>query len=497
MTPFGWRVASAIVGSLMVMVMIRLARRVTRSTLLGLVAGLLMCFDGLQLVLSRLALLDIFLAFFVLCAVSCMVADRDWVRDRLAPAVPSGTPAVAGRVGPAAAVAALAAGDRRLLGPGARHQVVGAVPAGGVRAADVGLGRRRAPLVRRTTGAAEVGRHRRPPGPGLRRAAPAADLRRHLDRLAAARRGLRAAPLQHAVRPLLGQLPAPRRARLLPRAVAVAALAVALPPRRLRLPHRASSTTASTSTSPTRGAGWCSTARSGWTPSSTSSPASRAAPRRRARPACARCCCSATRWCGGSPRSPPCGRCSAGSRAATGATAWSSSASLVTWLPWLRYDDRPIFSYYAVTILPFLILGATCCSARCWDAPTPQPCAGPSGPPAVGCVVVLVAALVRVVLADLDRPAGDQPRVGAADVVPPLDLAGRGAGSGAEACALGGLRARRARTGCAGDGDGAAVAALLGGHPRDGEGDDEHADDSRAAGPRQVRQTTSWSSPLG
>ena len=90
MTPFGWRVASAVVGSLMVMVMIRLARRVTRSTLLGLVAGLLMCFDGLQLVLSRLALLDIFVAFFVLCAVSCMVADRDWVRARLARVVPDG-----------------------------------------------------------------------------------------------------------------------------------------------------------------------------------------------------------------------------------------------------------------------------------------------------------------------------------------------------------------------------------------------------------------------
>ncbi len=95
LTPFGWRVASAIVGALMVMVMIRLARRVTRSTLLGVVAGLLMCFDGLQLVLSRLALLDIFVAFFVLCAVSCMVADRDWVRARMARAVGPGT-----RLGP-------------------------------------------------------------------------------------------------------------------------------------------------------------------------------------------------------------------------------------------------------------------------------------------------------------------------------------------------------------------------------------------------------------
>jgi dolichyl-phosphate-mannose--protein O-mannosyl transferase len=84
MTPFGWRLASAIIGSLMVLVMVRLARRVTGSTLLGLVAGLLMCFDGLQLVLSRLALLDIFEAFFVLCAVACLVADRDWFRARLA-----------------------------------------------------------------------------------------------------------------------------------------------------------------------------------------------------------------------------------------------------------------------------------------------------------------------------------------------------------------------------------------------------------------------------
>lgn len=91
MTPFGWRIVPAVVGSLMVLVMIRLARRVTGSTLLGLVAGLLMCFDGLHLVLSRLALLDIFVAFFVLCAASCMVADRDWGRERLARLVPSGS----------------------------------------------------------------------------------------------------------------------------------------------------------------------------------------------------------------------------------------------------------------------------------------------------------------------------------------------------------------------------------------------------------------------
>jgi len=84
MTPYGWRFVPAVVGALMVFVMIRLTRRVTGSTMLGLVAGVLMCFDGLQFVLSRLALLDIFVAFFVLCAVSCLVADRDWFRARLA-----------------------------------------------------------------------------------------------------------------------------------------------------------------------------------------------------------------------------------------------------------------------------------------------------------------------------------------------------------------------------------------------------------------------------
>ena len=83
MNPFAWRTASAIVGTLMVLLMIRFVRRVTGSNLLGLTAGVLMCCDGLQFVLSRLALLDIFCAFFILLAVHCMVLDRDWGRRRM------------------------------------------------------------------------------------------------------------------------------------------------------------------------------------------------------------------------------------------------------------------------------------------------------------------------------------------------------------------------------------------------------------------------------
>jgi dolichyl-phosphate-mannose-protein mannosyltransferase len=89
MDPFGWRIAACVVGSLMILLMIRFVRRVTGSMLLGCIAGLLLCFDGLQFVLSRLSLLDIFLAFFVLAAVHCMVADRQHFRRRLAARVPS------------------------------------------------------------------------------------------------------------------------------------------------------------------------------------------------------------------------------------------------------------------------------------------------------------------------------------------------------------------------------------------------------------------------
>jgi dolichyl-phosphate-mannose-protein mannosyltransferase len=90
MDPFGWRVASAVAGALMVLVLTRMVRRLTGSTLLGATAGLLLCVDGLHFVMSRLALLDIFLALFLLSAVACLVADRDWGRYRMARLVPSG-----------------------------------------------------------------------------------------------------------------------------------------------------------------------------------------------------------------------------------------------------------------------------------------------------------------------------------------------------------------------------------------------------------------------
>jgi dolichyl-phosphate-mannose-protein mannosyltransferase len=84
---FGWRFASALFGSLAILVMCRIARRLTRSTLLGCLAGLLMALDGLEFVLSRTGILDIFLMFFVLAAFGCVLIDRDAARGALAAGV--------------------------------------------------------------------------------------------------------------------------------------------------------------------------------------------------------------------------------------------------------------------------------------------------------------------------------------------------------------------------------------------------------------------------
>lgn len=80
----GWRVAPALAGVVGVVIITRVARRMTRSNLFGGVAGLLLALEGLSLVLARTALLDIFLQLFVLAGFAALVADRDAVRARLA-----------------------------------------------------------------------------------------------------------------------------------------------------------------------------------------------------------------------------------------------------------------------------------------------------------------------------------------------------------------------------------------------------------------------------
>lgn len=87
--PFGWRFMTALLGTLSILMLCRIGRRIFRSTFLGCLAGALMAVDGLAFVMARTSLLDGVLMFFVLAAFGCLVIDRDRVREKLAAALPA------------------------------------------------------------------------------------------------------------------------------------------------------------------------------------------------------------------------------------------------------------------------------------------------------------------------------------------------------------------------------------------------------------------------
>ena len=65
---FGWRISAALIGTASIMMIFFIAQRLFENYFLSLSAGILMSADGLHLVMSRTALLDIFLMFFTLLA---------------------------------------------------------------------------------------------------------------------------------------------------------------------------------------------------------------------------------------------------------------------------------------------------------------------------------------------------------------------------------------------------------------------------------------------
>ncbi|MFJ9853416.1 dolichyl-phosphate-mannose--protein mannosyltransferase [Streptomyces sp. NPDC101150] len=90
MNPFGWRFMVALLGTLSVLLICRIGRRLMRSTALGCLAGALLTVDGLHFVMSRTALLDLIVMFWVVAAFGCLLVDRDRTRARLAAALPVG-----------------------------------------------------------------------------------------------------------------------------------------------------------------------------------------------------------------------------------------------------------------------------------------------------------------------------------------------------------------------------------------------------------------------
>ena len=83
-SPFGWRFMPAVAGILTVMLLARLTMRLTRSPLLAGLAGLFLAIDGVALTESRIGLLDVFIGFFSTVTLYCLVRDREWARTRLA-----------------------------------------------------------------------------------------------------------------------------------------------------------------------------------------------------------------------------------------------------------------------------------------------------------------------------------------------------------------------------------------------------------------------------
>ena len=79
----GWRFSGAVCGVIIVLLVARIVRRITRSTLIGGIAGLLIIADGVSFVTARTALLDVFLVTFVVAAFGALIVDRDQMRERM------------------------------------------------------------------------------------------------------------------------------------------------------------------------------------------------------------------------------------------------------------------------------------------------------------------------------------------------------------------------------------------------------------------------------
>lgn len=78
-TPLGWRLASGLCGVVVVLLIAEIARRISRSQFVGLLAGLFAMCDGILFVTGRSAMLDSFQTICVVVATYCAVRDHEQV----------------------------------------------------------------------------------------------------------------------------------------------------------------------------------------------------------------------------------------------------------------------------------------------------------------------------------------------------------------------------------------------------------------------------------
>ncbi|HEX6844536.1 MAG TPA: phospholipid carrier-dependent glycosyltransferase, partial [Actinomycetota bacterium] len=85
MDPFGWRVTSALAGTLVVAFAAMLAWVLLRSVVWVYVAGLLLATEHLNIVMSRTALLDVHLELWVVLGFLLLALDKRWIDRRRPP----------------------------------------------------------------------------------------------------------------------------------------------------------------------------------------------------------------------------------------------------------------------------------------------------------------------------------------------------------------------------------------------------------------------------
>jgi dolichyl-phosphate-mannose--protein O-mannosyl transferase len=80
---WAWRIGTAVAGILGVALLMLVAKRMFRSTLIASIAGFLFAIDGNAIVMSRVGLLDVFVMLFALAAFYFVLLDRHWSAGRL------------------------------------------------------------------------------------------------------------------------------------------------------------------------------------------------------------------------------------------------------------------------------------------------------------------------------------------------------------------------------------------------------------------------------